>query len=346
MRNRFYFVLLIAAFLPFKMQAEWISLNNTKTTDTSPKVTLLSEDDNSTVIKVDISGFDVKNFVASGKSFQKLDLFTDTWTTETGAPEIPYIAKVLAIPDNVSVSVDILEMGSIQTFNNIDLPPARPSWYEGDPEPAYEKNQAVYQSPETFPQAYASIDDPAVFRDFRIARVSVFPFRYSPSKQELEACSSITLRINYGHGNVINPKSTPRRKIAPSFAKIYRSFIFNYQDVLNKWYGGKEDGEELMLCIMPDDFTESFQVYADWKRQSGTNIHITKFSDIGATANNPETIKNHIFDAYNTWPVIPTYVLIVGDDGVFPTKTITYPDYSSPTKITSLNWKEMIFSRR
>jgi len=31
-----------------------------------------------------------------------------------------------------------------------------------------------------------------------------------------------------------------------------------------------------MLCIMPDQFVASFQEYADWKRQSGTDIHITK----------------------------------------------------------------------
>ena len=49
-----------------------------------------------------------------------------------------------------------------------------------------------------------------------------------------------------------------------------------------------------MLCIMPDEYVTSFQTYADWKRQSGIDIHITKFSDIGANATNPDIIKNHI----------------------------------------------------
>jgi hypothetical protein len=78
---------------------------------------------------------------------------------------------------------------------------------------------------------------------------------------------------------------------------------------------------------MPDEFVNTFQAYADWKRLSGTDIHITKFSDIGANSNNPDIIKDHIADAYHNWEYPPTYVLIVGDNGVFPKKTVSY-DYS------------------
>jgi hypothetical protein len=144
--------------------------------------------------------------------------------------------------------------------------------------------------------------------------------------------NSITVRVNYGAGEVINPKTTARKAIAPSFGKIYRSFILNYQHVLETRYGGREEGRELILCIMPDLYAESFQIYADWKRQSGTDVHITKFTDIGANANDPDIIKAHIADAYHNWEYPPTYVLIVGDDGVFPKKIVTYPDYSFPNE--------------
>ena len=129
----------------------------------------------------------------------------------------------------------------------------------------------------------------------------------------------------------VNPKTASKKAIAPSFAKLYRSFIFNYQSVLNRLYDGREDGREFMLCIMPDDFDESFQVYADWNRQTGTDVHVTKFSDINANANNPNIIKDHITDAYHNWDNPPTYVLIVGDNGIFPKKIVSY-DYSFPNE--------------
>ncbi len=159
-----------------------------------------------------------------------------------------------------------------------------------------------------------------------------FPVRYNPANKELQVVSSITIRVNYGPGEVINPKTAPKRPIAPSFGKLYRSFLFNYESVLNKNYGGKEEGHELMLCIMDDMFVESFQEYAEWNRQTGTDVHVTAFSDINANANNPDIIRDHISDAYYNWDTPPTYVLIVGDDGVFPKKIVTYPNYSFPNE--------------
>jgi hypothetical protein len=323
-------VLFVLALIPFKMNAEWVSLNQTKT-NAPPIVTILSEDNSSTVIKVELNGFDINEFITDGKTYQKIDLGTEIFTTTVGYPELPHIAKVLAIPDHASVSVEVLEMGTVQTFNNLLLQPARESWYEGEPETPFIENAEAYLSNNAYPKEFIAVEEPAVFRDFRIARFSFYPLRYVSAKKELQVVSSITYRINYGDGEVINPKTSPTRPIAPSFANLYRSFIFNYEQVLNR-RDVREEGHELMLCIMPDEFVASFQVYADWNRKTGTDVHVTKFSDINANANNPDIIKAHISDAYNNWEVAPTYVLIIGDEGIFPHKIVTYPDYSFPNE--------------
>jgi len=323
--------LIIVALIPFKLNAEWVPLNQTRTA-APPDVTILSEDNSSTVIKVELNGFYINEFIADGKTYQSIDLGTEIFTTNAGYPEVPHIAKVLAIPDQSGVSVEVVEMGTVQTFENLLLQPARDSWFEGDPETPFVENAEAYQSNNAYPKEFIAFEDPAVFRDFRIARFSFYPLRYVPAKKELQVVSSITYRINYTEGGeVINPKTSPQRPIAPSFSALYRSFIFNYEQVLESRYRGREEGHELMLCIMPDEFPESFQTYADWNRKSGTDIHVTKFSDINANANNPDIIKDHIIDAYNNWEVAPTYVLIIGDEGVFPHKIVTYPDYSFPS---------------
>jgi len=311
------------------MNAEWIPVDKNKTSKTEPNVTVLSHDNNSTTLKIDIAGFDLSQFDNESRSFQTVDLLSNISTTKPGFPELPYIAKVLAVPDNASVSVEVIETGEIQTFKNIHLPPARESWIEGDPETPYHENTEAFKSVNVYPNIAASVEAPSVMRDFRIARISVFPVRYIASKNELEVASSITVRIVYdfGKGEVINPKMASQKAIAPSFAKLYRSFIFNYEEVLNSRYNGNEDGRELMLCIVPDEFVDTFEPYAEWKRQSGTDVVITKFSDIGANSSNPVIIKDHITDAYYNWEYPPTYVLMVGDDGVFPKRIIDY-DYS------------------
>lgn len=311
------------------MNAEWVSVEKGRSSKTPPTVSILSNDNNSTVIKIEISGFDLKDASLEGKTYQLADLLSEVFTAKAGFPELPYITKTIAVPDQAAVSVEVIETGKVYTFKNIHLQAARGSWFEGKPMPAYKENTAIFQSDAIYPKELVQLDEPAVFRDFRIARLSVYPLRYSPSNNELQVVSSITLRINYrsGKAKAVNPRTASNKGIAPSFAKLYRSFIFNYQDVLNSRYEGQEDGRDVMLCIMPDEFADSFQPYADWKRQSGTDIHITKFSDIGANSSNPQIIKDHITDAYHNWEYPPTYVLIVGDEGVFPLKIVNY-DYS------------------
>jgi PKD repeat protein len=332
MQKKLLLPLIIVMLSTVLLRAEWIPLAKQNTTPAPPNVTLVSDDNNSTVLKIEISGFELKDFISGESHYQKIDLLSESFTNNPGFPELPYIAKVLAVPDQAGISIEILELGEIQKFNGIYLPPARKSWFEGSPETPYTEKSDVYNSMSSYPGEFVQLDPPSVFRDFRITRVSVFPVRYIPAKKELQAVSSITVRINYGPGEVINPKIGPKKPIAPTFGKLYQELIFNYQDVLNKSYGGKENGHELMLCIMPDEFITSFQIYADWKRQSGIDIHVTKFSDIGANATDPDIIKNHIADAYHNWDVPPTYVLIIGDDGIFPKKLVTLDGWTFPNE--------------
>jgi len=323
MKKNLLFTLSIVVFISSICFAQWVSLDKYSNPGSEPVVQLISDDAFSIVIKIDLPGFQINEFNANGKTYHSLSFDSQARNTAVGFPDIPYIAKILAIPDQGSVSVEVLETSVIQTFEGINISPARESWEEGKPETPYVENMEAYLSADIYPKNFAKVEDPAVFRDFRIARVSIFPIRYSPAKKEIQAVSSITIRVNYIPGSGINPKTTPQRPIAPSFDKIYRNSIFNYEEVLQRRYGGQVTGYDFMLCIMPDEYYDSFQVYANWKHKTGTFIHCTKFSEIGATAYDPAPVKNHILDAYNNWPIPPTHVLILGDYGFAPVQYVT-----------------------
>ncbi len=331
MLKKTFLSVLISMIIGINMYAEWIPVTNNKQKGTAPKITMISDNDNSTVFKIEISGF---NFKKSGSdksnSYESVDLLTDVFMANPDYPKLPYISKVLAIPNNASASVEVIETGYTKIFENINIEPALKSWQEGKQIPAMVKNQNIYNSSDIYPKTVAQLSDPSVFRDFRIVRLSVYPLRYLPAKKQIQVVSSVTVRINYNKnkGKLINPKTTATKKIAPSFGKLYRSFISNYQSVLDAKFDGVEGGHDVMLCIMPDEFVSTFEAYAEWKNKSGVEVHITKFSDINANANNPITIKEHIKDAYQNWENPPTYILVVGDDGIFPDKIMFYDGYS------------------
>ena len=310
--------------------AQWVSLDKNSPPDSKPNVQLISDDFNSTVIKVDITGFWIKQFNSNGKTYHSIDLGSLGISNETGLPEISCVSKILAIPDLGSVSYEILETSTVRIIKEINIPPVRESWIEGEPETQFVENPSAYTSAEIYPAELVKIEDPVIFRDFRIARVSIFPLRYSPAKKEIEALTSITVRIKYGDGLGINPKLGPLRPIAPSFNRLYKSIIFNYEEALQRDYNGQVLGYDLMICVMPDSFVTSFQPYADWNHKTGTFIKVVKFSDIGATGTNPVPIKNYITTAYTTWPNPPTHVLIIGDADVAPHQNISLDGWTFP----------------
>lgn len=335
--SRIFLCALTIIFLNTFSHAQWISIDKHSSVFTNPSVTILSDDATATVMKIDIPGYFLERFNANGKNYSSIFIGDDEGiTTETGMPEIPYIAKVLAIPDRGIVSVDVIELGEKHVYKNVDVAPSRESWKEGDPETDYVENNKCYSSSEIYPNVLASVEEPSVFRDFRIARVSVFPIRYSPAKKEIESYSSITVKVKYSAGIGVNEKTTPKRKIAPTFDKLYRSFIFNYDEVLNARYDGRLEGHNIMMCIMPDIFVNSFQPFAEWKQKTGTEIVIKKFSEIGATGNTPEVVKNYILSVYTTWVNAPTHILLVGDAGspqnVAPYKNWTGMGWTFPNE--------------
>ena len=157
MFKNYLLVLLISAFMPFEMMAEWVSVDKNNASPTPPKVTILSDDNSGTVIKIEIPGFNINDLTAGDKAYQSLDLLDEILTSESGFPQLPYIAKVLAIPDQEGISIEVLETGEIQTFENIYLPPARESWFEGNTGTPLHRKCRAYQSEDIYPNDFAEI---------------------------------------------------------------------------------------------------------------------------------------------------------------------------------------------
>lgn len=307
--------------------ADWVPLGSNLAQPAPPDIRVLQDDAGGITVRVELSGFGVRNISTAGRTYHTIDLLTESATNEPGSPELPYVAGTFAIPNNVAVRVEVLETGEARTFPGFIPPPARPSWWEGEAEPPYVENKSVYASSEIYPRVLAELGEPSVFRDLRIVRLAVYPVQAVLSEGEVQVFSSITVRITYGPGEIINPKITPDRPIPPSFGALYRSSVVNYQNVLDSKFGGLETGREVLLCITPDTFATTFKTYATWRHKTGTNVVVKKFSEIGANATNPDLIKNYIAQAYTTWEHPPTYILLVGDYGKVPRKQVVY-DYT------------------
>ena len=113
----FVFVFLINSFCI----AQWVSIDKYSVPDSKPNVQLISDDVTGTVIKIELPGFRIDEFNAKGKTYHSINFGSDAITTEVGLPEIPHIARVLAIPNQGTISVEVLETGESQIIKGIRI---------------------------------------------------------------------------------------------------------------------------------------------------------------------------------------------------------------------------------
>jgi hypothetical protein len=97
------------------------------------------------------------------------------------------------------------------------------------------------------------------------------------------------------------------------------------------------------LIITHDNFYNAVQPLAQWKHKMGLRTKVVKLSEIGSSS---YQIRNYVSNAYNTWPIPPEYLLLVGAPNYLPFGQVnyTYTD-NYYTNITGDIYNEILSGR-
>lgn len=154
-----------------------------------------------------------------------------------------------------------------------------------------------------------SLGEPVQFRDLYLVPVVVRHLRNDVQAGTTVAYSRVDLRVEIPAGAICP------RKIAPAFAELYRS-------VLNFDPNGTHPAREGFLMVVPDAFYDNALPLARWKELEGYQVCLKRKSEVGSS--NTE-IRNYVANAYHTWPIPPTYVLLIGTINQIPAFNIPGP---------------------
>jgi hypothetical protein len=162
-------------------------------------------------------------------------------------------------------------------------------------------------------EGVAFLGAPVQFRDLRLVPVIV---RRTRTLRSDGSDRSVASEIVYSRVDLnieIPPGPVGPRAVPPSFVQLYGSTVLNY--------GGLDNAPapECYLMIVPDAFYDNAQALAQWKERKGFRVVVTKKSVAGS---NQTQIRDYIATAYHTWPVPPTYVLLLGTIDQIPAFTI------------------------
>ncbi len=263
-----------------------------------------------TEIKFSLNGYELSNINESGYNFQKVSYWNEGELLEVGKPKLPTFTRLVALPNEGIVSVEIISYKK-EIFSDILVYPQQELLSESQPN----RNEFIideffYSGDEVFPKNMIEIGEPAIMRDLRVVNVTVNPFQYNPQTHELTIFKNVEFIVKCEGSGGINVKTNDKPN-SKSFESTYKSLVLNYD---SQSLRQDEFHQPNYLFIYPDDLqVESIlQNLIEWKHRKGFHVVSASTSQTGTTLN---SIKNYIQNAYDTWENPPEFICLVGDAG-------------------------------
>lgn len=283
----------------------WVPLDSI-TTPTAPEVELISSTDQKVEISIVVHSMVVEDTIVNGTTYQKISLpeYEHSTTPEIGKPELPAIRKLVAIPPQSGVGLDIIS-GNDTILSGYTVYPHQPPKTDSGPIPPFTIDTAFYATNVFYPENLGEIGTPGIMRDLRVINVTTYPMVFNPVTGELKVYRNLTVTLNFIGTDSRNILPEIPTEIEADLAPLYKSLIINYEalgiptvaPVLPRY-----------LIITADEYYDAIQDFVEWKRRMGYRVEIMSGTfGPGDTAN----IKNYIKTEHQGEPL--KYVLLVGD---------------------------------
>ncbi len=260
--------LALVAALSVSAGAEWVNLGGGP--GTPPEVTVLSDGDGETTIKVQIYGFDLATTIIEDTRFSVISLPEEPRLKWRGYPALPHVTRSVIVPDMAHMNVEVVK----KEVTEMTIDPVISSrgiiWRTEDPDTVSYSFSDLYEKGGVFPEVPSALGTPYILRDFRGTAVTIYPFSHDPVSGLLRVRTSVTVRVYEDGAGTINVKTRPRSgKSDPSFISMYENHFLNYPGGGDRNRLLTEAGQ--MLIIAADNFVNDYWLneFIDWKKRRG-----------------------------------------------------------------------------
>ena len=283
----------------------------------------------SVILDVEVPGFDLATRDVEGVPHVAVALPGHVWHADSGLPELPFIARSIAIPGRGVPSVRVLD----SEWSELAVAPVIPSRghipRDVDPSTVPYRHGAFYDQGGVYPRVPTELGEPFVVRDLRGVAVRINAFRYDADRGVLLALRRMRLEVVTTGSGGINAKSAAAGRIDPEFDRIYRHLFANYG--AGKYAAFGTDGP--MLAVVVDALQGAVAPFVAWKQQKGIPVEVITTSSVGGSVSG---IQTAISARYGS-PEGLTYVVLVGDIAQVPTHTGTAEGNGSDATYTMID---------
>ena len=285
-------------------------------------LSLLSADANAIDLRADLPGCMAKDVKAESQVYTRLYGAGYGFGTEVGLPDLPVLRRDVETPFSAEVKLEVVKvtytdhtLADLGLHPIYPLQPPVPKLPGAQEEPPFKIDQEFYAHGSLYPSAPVALGESYVVRGHRVLPVAVWPVAYDPSAGTVRLYREVTFRLRLIGSDVARTRALAKRYASPAFESQLAGRTLNYNQ-------GRPpatfDSKAQMgyLVITADAYHDAMQPFVNLQESRGFDVTITKLSDIPATTNTQ--IKTYIQNAYDTWPIPPSYVLLVGDTDTVP----------------------------
>lgn len=297
-------------------QSDWIFLNNKKTL--SPNISILESSDKNIIIRLTTNAYRFEEVITPNGIEQIPILNGHNNILHEGFPSLPIITKGIYIPNNDSVSYEIM-YSDFELLSDIKIAPSKGSIYRNvNPKNVPYKYGRAYSTNDFLPKNISYMDAPYIIHNAKGSNIIFHPFIYNAVSKELKIYKEIIVKIKFNN-QIDNNKSNNNKTLKnEEFETIFNRLFVNYSDN-SKYTPINEGNPGKMLIIANDKYASTLTNFIKWKREKGIETELVLTSTI-STSINATKIKTYIQNYYDNNNL--TYVLLVGDAADVPSMQI------------------------
>ena len=274
-----------------------------------------SQNRESLTIKYTVPEYEIRPIKNEGTQYKEILLKGSLLPNQKGAPNLPQLSKIIAVPENAMVMVEYSVLLS-EVIQDIEIAPSQGVPLQNEKRRLQLiKDQSIYENDTWYPEQQVLISDISQIRGVDVVHLGLTPFQYNPVNKELRIIKEATITLTFIGGN---DKYGEERLQSRWWDPILQGIIFNSGVIepapTKVTYTGNETGCEYLI-ITPDN--PAFLTWADsikrFRTQQGIYTAVATTNEMGGnTVNN---IEAYIDNAYNTWDVPPAAIMLLGDHG-------------------------------
>ena len=176
-------------------------------------------------------------------------------------------------------------------------------------------NPTIYHTNAAYPGTLFSVVGVQSFRGYQILVLLLHPVQYNPVTGELSYYQEFTITVTTQSTNTQSSlyRGSPEDQSEAAQKVDNPAMVNRYQQECIPQPASRDHYD--LLILTTDALESGFEPLKEAHDATGTATVIKTLTDVGAS--DLDSIRDYIRDAYTNWGI--GYVLIGGDDGVFPT---------------------------